>query len=206
MDTQSSIPFIADYAGPGYFNDLDMLIVGNMSSAFYDGSSKLTADETRAHVALWAILKSPMLLSCDIRSLDEATLALLTNDDMIKISQDPLAKQAVRIATGAGNPVPQRVQFLTCPHLHQDPLARQTWQLQSDGKIVSTGFADLALMLRDCDADGRGQLQLCNVSSQNGLGSLASVGCNTTCPTANIFSTKSTGGARMLKSAILQRF
>jgi alpha-galactosidase len=70
VDQQSSIPFIADFAdGPGYFNDLDMLIVGNMSAQWYPPPG-LNTNETKAHIALWAILKSPMLLSCDVRSLD----------------------------------------------------------------------------------------------------------------------------------------
>lgn len=96
VDTQSSIPFIADYAGPGYFNDLDMLIVGNMSQDFYQGRSALSSAETRAHLALWAVLKSPFLLSCDVRSLDGPTMKLLTNAHMLTILDDPLARQAVR--------------------------------------------------------------------------------------------------------------
>ena len=66
---QEGIAFITDYAGPGYYNDLDMMIVGNMSKLYYNGPSALTLAETKAHIALWAILKSPLLLSCDVRSL-----------------------------------------------------------------------------------------------------------------------------------------
>jgi len=60
---QESIPFVADYAGPGYFNDLDMLIVGNMSAMgpYPYGPSSLTQAESRAHIALWARPQLPNL-------------------------------------------------------------------------------------------------------------------------------------------------
>ena len=61
-----------------------MLIVGNMSENYYRGPSALTPAETRAHVALWAVLKSPMLLSCDVRSLGAETLALLKNEEAFR--------------------------------------------------------------------------------------------------------------------------
>jgi len=75
-----------------YFNDLDMLIVGNMSSPNY-GPSSLTPAGVRSHIALWAILKSPLLLSCDVGSLSEETVALLTSKEMLAIFNDPLAQQ-----------------------------------------------------------------------------------------------------------------
>jgi hypothetical protein len=58
-----------------------------------NGPSALSPAEERTHIALWAILKSPLLLSCDVRSLSEETLGLLLNKDMLQIFDDPAARQ-----------------------------------------------------------------------------------------------------------------
>ncbi|HET7812787.1 MAG TPA: glycoside hydrolase family 27 protein [Candidatus Baltobacteraceae bacterium] len=69
---------------PGYFNDLDMLEVGNgMSQA-----------EDRAHFAMWAVLASPLLAGNDIRSMSPQTKAILENRELIAVDQDPLGVQA----------------------------------------------------------------------------------------------------------------
>ena len=49
------------------------------------------------HVSLWAILCSPLLIGCDLTDLDEFTLSLLTNDEVIEVNQDELGAQAARI-------------------------------------------------------------------------------------------------------------
>lgn len=61
---------IAQYAGPGGFNDLDMLQVGN---------GGLNENEERAHVGLWAIAKSPILIGTDLRRIKQSTLNILKN-------------------------------------------------------------------------------------------------------------------------------
>jgi alpha-galactosidase len=60
----------AQYAGPGGFNDFDMLEVGN---------GGLTAAEERAHFGMWAIAKSPLLIGTDLSKISEASLAVLLN-------------------------------------------------------------------------------------------------------------------------------
>ena len=77
------------YAGPGHFNDPDMLEVGN---------GKLTPDEDRAHLALWAILAAPLIAGNDLRSMDAETKAVLTDKEVLAIDQDPLGKQGRRVA------------------------------------------------------------------------------------------------------------
>ena len=77
------------YAGPGHFNDPDMLEVGN---------GKLTPDESRAHFALWAILAAPLIAGNDLRSMDAETKAVLTDKEVLAIDQDPLGKQGRRVA------------------------------------------------------------------------------------------------------------
>lgn len=156
VDSQESIPFVRDYAGPGYFNDLDMLIVGNMSKDYYNGPSALSPEETKAHVALWAVLKSPLLLSCDVSILPDATLALLTNKEMLAIFNDSLGKQAKQISSSAGAPIPNGLTFETCPRSGTAPLPRQTWsfknsQIQSKAypnRVVYVHLKDASLDLR----------------------------------------------------------
>jgi hypothetical protein len=101
-------------------------------------------------VTLWAALKSPMLLSCDVRSLTEEMVALLTNDEMLAIVEDTLGRQAQRLRSSAGATVPQRLYFETCPRGSAPPLARQTWTLSGDGTISSRAYDQMAVSLTNC--------------------------------------------------------
>jgi alpha-galactosidase len=79
---------LAKFAGPGHWNDPDMLEVGN-------GGMKL--DEYRTHMGLWALLAAPLLAGNDLSTMTPETVALLTNREVIAIDQDPLGKQADRV-------------------------------------------------------------------------------------------------------------
>jgi len=76
------------YAGPGHWNDPDMLEVGN---------GKLTFEEERSHFTLWAIMKAPLLLGNDITSMARSTMDIIGNSKIIAINQDPLGVQAFSI-------------------------------------------------------------------------------------------------------------
>ncbi len=80
---------LSKYAGPGHWNDPDMLEVGN---------GKLTLDENRTHMSLWAMLAAPLLAGNDLSKMKPETLAILTNRDVIAIDQDPLGKQGDRVS------------------------------------------------------------------------------------------------------------
>jgi alpha-galactosidase len=75
------------YAGPGHWNDPDMLEVGN---------GKLTMAENRSHFSLWAILAAPLLAGNDLPNMKPEVKAILTNRDVIAINQDSLGKQGTR--------------------------------------------------------------------------------------------------------------
>jgi alpha-galactosidase len=79
---------LAKYAGPGHWNDPDMLEVGN---------GKLTLDENRTHMGMWAMLAAPLLAGNNLTQLTPEVTAILTNREVIAIDQDPLGKQAERI-------------------------------------------------------------------------------------------------------------
>ena len=79
---------LARFAGPGHWNDPDMLEVGN-------GGMK--ADEYRMHMSLWAILAAPLLSGNDLTTMTPETISILTNRDVIAIDQDPAGKQGDRV-------------------------------------------------------------------------------------------------------------
>ena len=58
--------------------------------------SRLTPDEQLTHLTLWSMLAAPLILGCDLSQMDPFTLALLTNDEVLDIDQDPLGRQASR--------------------------------------------------------------------------------------------------------------
>jgi alpha-galactosidase len=85
------------YAGPGHWNDPDMLVVGNVGWGPELHETKLTPDEQYTHISLWCLLSAPLLLGCDLSQLDDFTLNLLTNDEVLAVNQDVLGRQAVKV-------------------------------------------------------------------------------------------------------------
>lgn len=81
-------------AGPGHFNDPDMLVVGKVGWGDNQHNTRLTPDEQYTHISLWSLLSAPLLIGCDMGHLDAFTLNLLTNDKVLAIDQDVLGKQA----------------------------------------------------------------------------------------------------------------
>ncbi len=86
------------YAGPGGWNDPDNLLIGQVLVKNELKPVPLTLNEKRSYFTLWAMLASPLVLGCDMTKLDDETLAILTNDDVIDINQDGLGLQAVMTA------------------------------------------------------------------------------------------------------------
>jgi len=79
--------FLAKYSGPGGWNDPDMLEVGN----------DLPQDENIAHYSLWALVKAPLILGNDLRSMTDDVLQILKNKEVISVSQDRLGRQGFRV-------------------------------------------------------------------------------------------------------------
>jgi len=90
---------LAGFAGPGGWNDPDMLVIGAVGGAWDRPirPTRLTVVEQRTHVSLWAILAAPLLLGCDLSRLDGPTLELATNRELLAVHQDPLGHQADRV-------------------------------------------------------------------------------------------------------------
>jgi alpha-galactosidase len=77
------------FAGPGHWNDPDMLLVG---------LGKITDDESRTQVSLWSLLAAPLIASADLRKISAASLTILSNPEVIAVDQDPAGVQGHRIA------------------------------------------------------------------------------------------------------------
>ena len=80
-------------AGPGHWNDPDMLVVGKLGWGPRLHATRLTRDEQLTHLSLWSILAAPLLIGCDMTQMDEFTLNLLTNDEVLDVDQDPMGQQ-----------------------------------------------------------------------------------------------------------------
>lgn len=84
------------HAGPGHWNDPDMLCVGKVGFGNLR-PSRLTQNEQISQVTLWSLLAAPLLIGGDIRDMDQFTVDVLSNDEVIAVDQDPLGKAAGRI-------------------------------------------------------------------------------------------------------------
>lgn len=76
------------YAGPGHWNDPDMLAVGN---------NNMPQNEARAHFSMWCMLAAPLMAGNDLRSMSPTDHDILTNQALIAINQDALGKQGFKI-------------------------------------------------------------------------------------------------------------
>ncbi|MFF5306905.1 NPCBM/NEW2 domain-containing protein [Streptomyces sp. NPDC013161] len=84
---------LAPYAGPGHWNDPDMLEVGN---------GGMTDTEYRSHFSMWSIMAAPLLIGSDLRTATPATFDILDNKEVIAVDQDPLGKQGNVVTSEGG--------------------------------------------------------------------------------------------------------
>jgi alpha-galactosidase len=85
------------FAGPGHWNDPDMLVVGNVGWGPKLHASRLTPNEQYTHISLWCLLSAPLLIGCPIDQADAFTLSLLSNDEVLAVNQDALGRQAAQL-------------------------------------------------------------------------------------------------------------
>jgi len=136
------------YAGAGGWNDPDMLEVGN---------GGMTFDEYKSHFSLWALMKAPLLIGCDITNMSNDTKTILFNTDVIQISQDRLGLQGYRVSASGpsrlrDSPNGQtNVVVATCNS--SDPSMK--WTLGSDSKLREA-LDGRCLDIDECDEDPNG--------------------------------------------------
>ncbi len=109
-DTWASISSIAfdreaswpGYCAPSHWPDADMMVLGKVGGwDLHPHWTKLTPWEQYSHVTAWAILASPLLIGCDMAALDDFTISLLCNREVIDVNQDPLGFMGVKNAFGS---------------------------------------------------------------------------------------------------------
>ncbi|MBI3278895.1 MAG: alpha-galactosidase, partial [Acidobacteria bacterium] len=87
----------SDYAGPGHWNDPDYILIGRVGNARKihepPRATALTAAEQYSYMSLWSLMAAPLFFSGDMNSLDEFTLNVLCNAEVIEIDQDALGRQ-----------------------------------------------------------------------------------------------------------------
>jgi alpha-galactosidase len=126
------------FAGPGHWNDPDMLVVGYVGWSARVRPSHLSPNEQYTHISLWCLLCSPLLIGCDMTKLDEFTLGLLTNDEVLDVSQDPLGRQAGRIAK-------EGMQEVWAKELEDGSKAVGLFNRGEDDAVVTAKWTDLGL-------------------------------------------------------------
>jgi alpha-galactosidase len=149
--SMSSIGFRQDvctpYTRPGNWNDPDMLVVGKVGWGPSLHYTRLTPDEQYTHISLWCMLSAPLLIGCDMTQMDDFTLNLLSNDEVLAIDQDPAAKPA-RKASVQGD-----IQVWTKP-LADGTVAVGIFNLGNRATVGTFSFSDLGLdgdwQVRDC--------------------------------------------------------
>ncbi|XP_014511173.1 alpha-galactosidase [Vigna radiata var. radiata] len=119
----------ASYAGPGGWNDPDMLEVGN---------GGMTTEEYRAHFSIWALAKAPLLIGCDIRALDATTKELLSNKEVIAVNQDKLGVQGKKVKSN------NDLEVWAGP-LSDNKLAVILWNRSSSKAKVTASWSDIGL-------------------------------------------------------------
>jgi alpha-galactosidase len=89
------------FAGPGHWNDPDMLVVGKVGWGPSLHETHLTRNEQVTHITLWSLLAAPLLIGCDMTRMGQFTIDVLSNDEVLAVDQDPLG-QAARLKNRAG--------------------------------------------------------------------------------------------------------
>jgi alpha-galactosidase len=120
---------LAPYAGPGHWNDPDMLEIGN---------GGMTTTEYKTHMSLWSLLAAPLLAGNDLQHMEPEILEILTNKDVIAIDQDPAGKQATRVAKNGDTEI-------WVKQLHDGSRAVGIFNLGQTETNVSAKWADIGV-------------------------------------------------------------
>ena len=124
------------YSRPGAWNDADMLVLGRTVWS----KGRLTPNECYTHMSMWCMLASPLMIGCDLSLMDDFTLSLLTNDEVLEIDQDELGAAAALVIDGAAN----GYEVWARP-LSDGTMAFALINTDDEEKVVSFAFGDLGM-------------------------------------------------------------
>jgi alpha-galactosidase len=128
---------LEDHAGPGGWNDPDMLVVGLGNKGNIKGGG-CTAAEYQTQMSMWCVLAAPLMIGCDIRNMDETTHRILTNPEVIAIDQDKLGAQGHRVARTGDSDV-------WCKSLSDGAMVVALLNRGNKSKQITVDWADLEL-------------------------------------------------------------
>ena len=128
---------LARFAGPGGWNDPDMLVVGLKNSGYIKGGG-CTDTEYSTQMSMWSMFSAPLMIGCDVRNMSENTKKILLNKDIIAIDQDLLGKQAIRMFRNNGMEAWKKP-------LSGDRFAIALFNRNENASTVSVGAFDLEI-------------------------------------------------------------
>jgi len=126
------------FAGPGHWNDTDMLVVGKVGWGRDLRDTKLTPNEQITHITLWSLQAAPLLIGADMSQIDPFTVDLLGNREVLAVNQDPLGKAAGR-TKGDG-----RAEIWARP-LSDGTIAVGLFNRQPESATIAVKLSDLGL-------------------------------------------------------------
>jgi alpha-galactosidase len=129
---------LARFAGPGGWNDPDMLVVGLKNSGYIKGGG-CTDTEYSTQMTMWSMFSAPLMIGCDVRNMSESTKKILLNKDIIAINQDTLGKQAIRMFRKGGLEAWKK-------QLSGDRLAIALFNRNDNPTSMSVNYEDLDLV------------------------------------------------------------
>lgn len=143
----------SQYAKPGNWNDPDMLILGYVGWGANLSPTRLSPDEQYSHITLWSLLSAPLLLGCDMERLDDFTLNLITNDELIAVNQDVLGIQAVPVVRKDGYEIwakdledgAKAVGIFNIGSISHNPVEMINWGDENKSKKITLILSDLGL-------------------------------------------------------------
>lgn len=130
---------LAKHAGPGHWNDPDMLLIGNFG---------LTIDQARVQMAVWSILAAPLLMSVDLATIRPEFKEILLNKDIIAVNQDPLGKQGLRVWKKTERGARSRLEVWR-RELQGDALALAFVSQRDDGIPYAANFTSSEMNVQD---------------------------------------------------------
>lgn len=132
----------SEYAGPGRWNDPDYILIGWVGNAHSISDpprrTRLTANEQYSYMSMWALMAAPLFYSGDMSRLDEFTINVLCNPEVIDIDQDALGKQARIIRKN-------EAEFVLAKQLEDGTTAIGLFNLTNDPREISASWTELNL-------------------------------------------------------------
>jgi len=134
----------SSFAGPGHWNDPDYLLIGNVGDAFkWDqpqtaAPTPLTPDEQYSYMSMWSLMAAPLFFAGDMASLDDFTLGILCNSEVIDVDQDALGWQARVVRHSAD-------EFILEKPLEDGSIAAGLFNLSEGSQKITASLTDLGL-------------------------------------------------------------